>query len=261
MVEGTFKSVDPLAYYVNNVEDLDEAIVTAYKKKENDTLAKLTARGRNGQEYDIFICVSKNWHGFVLCAPACINPPFQDMITDVIKSPFDIPDLMLCYVFELCYDNPEMRTYKIRKGFSLFKDVKERVHRGYFIGHFEQISPSGFQVAALRAAPHRYAVLFDDCIGFAKEFCVQALAFCSNSQKIENEVNKNIKKALASGFSAEHLSRKVKSSGWFGNLALGGTDIGSMFSRRNPNATLCLLVAFFLVYPIIVFAIGSLLLQ
>lgn len=261
MVEGTFNSVDPLAYYVNNVEDLDRDIVTAYKKKEHETLAKLAARGREGKEYDMFICVSKNWHGFVLCVPAAIDTLFEDMITDVIKLPFDVPDLILCYVFELCYDDEKIKTYKIRKSFSLFKDLKERIHRSYFIGHYKQISPSGFQIAAMRAAPHRYEVLLHDCVEFSKEFCLQALAFCSNSREIESEVKKNIKAASASGFSVEHLSRKVKSSGWLGNFALGGTDISSLLSRRNPNATLCLVVAFCFIYPIVVFAIGSLLMK
>lgn len=251
MVEGTFRSVDPFAYYVNNLEEFDRDIVAAYKRKDNETLKRLAALGKS--DYDIFICVSKNWHGFVLCVPAAVDPQFKKLTTDVIKSPFDVPDLILCYVFELCYDNQQMRTYKIQKQFTLFKNIRERIgSRSYFIGHYEQIGPSAFQLAAIRAAPHRYNVLLNDCVEFSKEFCIQALAYSSNWKDIESEVNENIKKASATGFSAEQLSRRVKSSAWLGNISLGGTDMSSIVSNRNPNAVCCFLVVFLLLYPIIV---------
>ena len=256
MVEGTFKSVDTLAYYVNNVNDFDNDIVIAYKRNDREKLKELAARGQG--EYDVFICVTKQWHGFVLCVPAGIHTPFEEVITDVIKSQFDVDDRVLCYVFELCYDDENLRTYKIRKEMSFFRDIKNRVaKRNYFIGHYKQISPSGFQIAAMRAAPHRYAVLLKDCVEFSKEFCIQALAYCSNWRDIESEVKENIKRASATGFSFEQLSRKVRSSGWLGNIALGGTDIGSLLTRRNPNTTSCLIMVFLLIYPIIVFVIGQ----
>ena len=257
-MEGSFKSVDVLAYYVNNVEDFDRNIVRACKNNEVAEIQRLAARGKAGSAYDIFICVSKNWHGFVLCVPASdIDPLFNDMITDVIKTPFDVPDLMLCSTFELCYENEQLRTYKIRKVFSLFKDIKGRIKRSFFIGHYEEISLSGLEICAIHAAPHRYAVLLEDCVEFAKEFCTQALRFCSNGKAIEKEVNKNIKDATASGFSFEHLSRNVRSSAWFGNVLLNVPDFSSAWSQRNAIIVGFLLVAFILVYPVFVVVIYS----
>ena len=34
-MEGTLRSVEPLAYYVNTLSDFDAEVVTAYKKKDN----------------------------------------------------------------------------------------------------------------------------------------------------------------------------------------------------------------------------------
>lgn len=257
MVEGTFKSVDPLAYYVNNVGDFDRDIVGACKRKDTAEIRRLASRGKADKVFDIFICISKNWHGYVLCVPAKVDPTFEDMITDVIKTPFDVPDLMLCFTFELCYEDERLQTYKIRKTFSLFKDIKGRIERSFFIGHYEEISPSGLQICAIHAAPHRYAVLLKDCVEFSKEFCIQALRFCSNGRAIENEVNKNIKAATASGFSFEHLSRNIKSSAWIGNVLLNGTDLSSIFSRRHSTIIACLVFVFILVYPVFVVAVYS----
>ena len=252
MVESTFKSVDPLAYYVNNVEDFDEDIVGACKRKDTAEIRQLASRGKANRAYDIFICISKNWHGFVLCVPANIDPMFEDMITDVIETPFDVPDLIMCFTFELCFEDERLRTYKIRKKLALFKDVRGRIERSFFIGHYKEISPSALQICAIHAAPHRYAVLLKDCVEFSKEFCIQAMRFCSNGRAIENEVNNNIKAATASGLSFEHLSRNIKSSAWFGNLLLNGTDLSSIFSRRHPIFLACLAFVFFLVYPVLV---------
>ena len=252
MVEGSFRSVDPLAYYVNNVEDFDGDIVGAFLRKDTAEIKRLASRG-NKDAYDVFICVSKNWHGFILCVPAnAVDPMFEDMITDVIQSPFDVPDLIICSTFELCYEDEKMRTYKILKGSSLFKDIKEKIKRSFFVAHFEGVSPSGLQVAAIRSAPHRYAVLLNDCVEFSKEFCIQLLHFSSNGKEIEGKVKEGIKAATASGFSAEHLSRNVRSSAWFGNVFLNGPELSQVFSRRNQSLTVCFLFLLFLVYPVIV---------
>ena len=254
-MEGSFKSVDPLAYYVNNVSDFDADIVGACKRKDVAEIQRLAARGKEGSASDIFICVSKSWHGFVLCVPAKTDPAFEDMITDVIKTPFDVPGMVLCSIFELCYEDERLQTYKIRKTFDLFKNIEGRIKRSFFIGHYEEISLSGLQICAIHAAPHRYAVLLEDCVEYSKEFCLEALRFCSNGKAIERDVNKNIKAATASGFSFEHLSRNVKSSAWFGNVLLNSPDLSSFFSRRYPNILIlgiCLVVVLFLVYPVIV---------
>ena len=252
MVESTFRSVDPLAYYVNNVEDFDKDIVGACKRKDAAGIQKLASRGKADKAFDIFICVSKSWHGFILCVPAHTDPGFEDMITDVIKSPFDVPDLILCYTFELCYEDQRLQTYKIRKQFSLFKDIKDRIKRSFFIGHYKEISPSGLQICAIHAAPHRYAVLLKDCVEFSKEFCLEALRFCSNGKAIENDVKNNMKSATVSGFSFEHLSRNVRSSAWIGNVLLNGTDLSAIFSRRYSIPIACLAFVFILVYPVLV---------
>lgn len=255
MVEGSFKTVDPLAYHVNNVEDFDPEIVKACKNKDTLALGQLASKGDRGK-YDIFICAHKQWHGFVLCVPANVNAGFEEILTDVIKTPFDVPGVLLCFTFELCYDNQQLRTYKIAKTFSLFKDIKEKIKRSYFIGHYEGITPSGLQIAAIRSAPHRYAVLLKDCVEFSKEFCIQALRVSTNGREIEKEVNKNIKAASASGFSFEYLSRNVRSSAWFGNFMFGGADVGSAiseaFSRQNSTCIACCVVGFILVYPVFV---------
>ena len=256
MVEGTFRSVDPLAYYVNNLADFNKEVVSAFKDKNPDALKKITSQEGKG-EYDIFICVSKSWHGFVLCVPAGIDPGFSDMITDVIKSPFDIPDKIICLVFELCFDNEKIRTYKIQKTFTFFENIKRRIgSRSYFIGHYKDIGALSFQLAAMRAAPHRYAVLLNDCVEFSKEFCIQALAYSSNWREIEEEVNENIKKATASGYSVENLSRKVESSGYLGNFSFGGPDVSSLLAGRNSAVTALVVVIFILVYPILVLFVG-----
>ncbi|XP_046846979.1 uncharacterized protein LOC124440619 [Xenia sp. Carnegie-2017] len=250
MVEGSLKSVDPLAYYVNNVADFDKEIVRACKQDDAAAIKRLASRGNS--EFDIFICISQNWHGFVLCVPAGLDSSFKDMITDVIKTPFDVPELVLCHTFELCYDDERLRTYKIRKRFSLFRDIQEKIKRTFFIGHYKEISPSGFQICAIRAAPHRYALLLEDCVEFSKEFCIQALRFCSNGREIEDEVKRNMKDATATGFSFEHLSRNIKSSAWFGNLLINGTDISTMISSRNPTVLNSIFLFFLIIYPIIV---------
>lgn len=252
MVESSFRNVDPLAYHVNNVEDFDRDIIRVCKRKDQAEIQRLASRGKANAVYDIFICISKNWHGFVLCVPAGVDPAFEDIITDVIKTPFDVPDLMLCFTFELCFENEQLQTYKIRKSFSLFKDIKGRIKRSFFIGHYEQISPSALQICAIHSSPHRYAVLLQDCVEFSKEFCLEALRFCSNGKEIEKEVNNNIKAATASGFSFEHLSRKIRSSAWIGNILLNGADVNVNFSYRHQLLVICLVIVFILVWPVLV---------
>lgn len=247
MVEGSFKSVNPLAYYVNNVTDFDSDVVSACIKKDTAALGSLASKG-NRIDYDIFICTSKNWHGFVLCVPASVNGDFGNIL-DVIKSPFDVPDLVLCFTFELCFEVQSQRMYKVRKMFSMFKDIKERIKRSYFIGHYKSVTPFGLQIAAIKSSPHRYAVLLNDCVEFSKEFCIQCLSVCSNGREIENEVDKSIKAATASGFSFEQLSRNVQSSGWLGNFIFGGSDVSTVVSGRYST---CIVIAFILIYPVIV---------
>ena len=251
MVEGSLRSVDPLAYYVNTLSDFDAGVVNAYKKNDKDRIKELASTG-NMMDMDLFICVNKAWHGFVLCVPAGEDHNHLADFSDVIQSPFDVPALNLCWQFELCIEDEKLRTYKIRKEFQLFKDVKGRIQRSFFIGRFKEITLNALQFVAMRAAPHRYSVLLEDCVEFAKEFCIQALAYCSNWRDLEEQVHNNINKASATGFSAEKLSRNIRSSGWLGNTFLGGVDVSSLMSSRYRVAGIVALAVFLLSYPFVV---------
>ncbi|KAL3870441.1 hypothetical protein ACJMK2_038509 [Sinanodonta woodiana] len=245
--EGTLKSIDPLAYLVNNVSDLDEKVVIAHKNKDTATIAKMTGQGETS--FHIFICINKSWHAFVLCVPYDeeIEDPmgvFSNMPKD---DPYAIPGEILSWVFELCYEREELKTYKIRKEVCLFRDVKDRVKRAYYVGKYRNVKHHALQFAALRAAPHRYNVLLNDCVEFAKEFCICMLSYCNNYRELEKDVNERISKATTSGLSAEHLSRRVKSSALFGNTFLGGMDGTYFLGNRFP----VIWIVLFLLYPIV----------
>ncbi|XP_053396140.1 uncharacterized protein LOC128556154 [Mercenaria mercenaria] len=246
-VEGTFKLIDPLAYHVNNVEDLDPEVVKAFKRKDNSTIAELTHNGDT--DFDVFICINKAWHAFILCIPNTINDP-HGLLSDVPQdNPFVVSGDILCWSFELCFENEQLKLYKIRKEFNMLKDIRNRINKAYHIGKFMNVKPKAFQFAVLRAAPHRYNVLLNDCVEFAKEFCLCMLSYCSNYRQLEEPVNENIKKATATGLSVENLSRRVRSSALIGNTFLGGLDVSTFFSARNGSAGL---IVFILVYPIFV---------
>lgn len=177
MAEGTFRSFDPLAYHVNNVADLDSQVVKAYRLADHDAIAKLTQNG--DQDFHIFICINKDWHAFLLCMPLKENFPdplgiFSDMPTD---DPFAVPDVQFEWLYELCFENVEMKLYKIKKEFGLFKDFKKRAKRAFHIGYYKGVKPPALDFAVLHAAPHRYNVLLNDCVEFAKEFCIAMLRY------------------------------------------------------------------------------------
>lgn len=243
-MEGSLRSVDPLAYLVNNLADFDPEIVKAYKNKNNTRIDELACKGQ--MDMDLFICVNKGWHGFILCAPN------QDDNGLVDKSPFDIPSPLKCWQYELLMGNEELRWYKIRREFKPFRDIEGRIQRYFYIGRFRDSSENALQFAAMRAAPHRYNVLLEDCVEFAKEFCVQALAYCSNWHDLEEEVHSNIAKATASGFSVEKLSRNIRSSGWVGHTFIGGIDVSDFLSNRFRVASAVCLLLLLLVYPIVI---------
>ena len=243
----SFQSYDPLAYYVNDVADLDLDVVRAHKA--DDSARRRTLLSENKNSFDVFICVNHHSHAYVLCIPVGANDPFSDMFKD---DPFKVPDLIFCWRFELCYENPELRTYQIRKGFRMFKDIKGSVKKPFYIGRYKEVSPRAFQFSALRAAPHRYNAILNDCVEFAKEFCIALLSYCANWKELEEEVNKRIKEASATGLSIERLSRKVQSSGWMGSRFLEGMDISSVMSGEHRTLVMALALLFFLVYPVVV---------
>ena len=251
-VEGTFKSINPLKYLVNIVSDLDREIVNAHKNNDAAVIARMTKLGE--ASFDLFICVNEGMHAFVLCVPAYekASDPlgvFSDMPND---DPFAVPDMVLSWVFELCFEREELKMYKIRKEFCRFGDVKKRVKKPYYIGKYTNVNPNALQFAALRAAPHRYSVLLNDCVEFAKEYCICLLSYCSNYRDLEKVVHDRIAKATASGLSVEHLSRRVRVSGFIGNTFLGGLDGTTFFGGRFPVLMIVLLILYPIVTPFIV---------
>lgn len=251
MAEGTIKSYDPLAYYVNNISELDPEVVKAHRNKDKQKESQLLSRGKN--DFDVFICVNKHAHSFVLCVPCGpVAPVFDDVLS---KDPFQIPDVQLCWRYELCFENQELRMYKIKKEFSLFKDLRGRIDRSYYIGMYKNVAPVALQFAALRSAPHRYNAILSDCVEFSKEFCMSMLSYCSNWKQLEEQVVSRIKEATATGLSLERLSRKVRLSGWFGNLSLGGTDVTTLLSGRSGIIVIVLFTLFLLGYTVFVVVI------
>jgi len=251
MAENTFRSYDPLAYRVNRIEELDEDVRTAFLRDDKGKIKDLTTEGQT--DFDVFICVNHGHHAFVLCVPVenNVNVYGSDMFSN---DPYDVPDLIFCWKFELCYENMQLRTYKICKDFNTFKELKKSVKRPYHIGKFKNTSPKALQFASLRAAPHQYNVLLNDCVEFSKEFCVCLLSFCSNWRELEKGVHERIQKASATGLSIERLSRQVKPSGLLGNISLNGlceSYLGFQLGSRSMYLILAALF-FMLVYPVVV---------
>ena len=257
MAERSVKSYDPsLAYYVNSVTDLDHEVVLAYKQKNSEKQSQVLKNGEKNH-YDVFICVDDGWHGFVLivpCGEPSVNLLFEGLMED---DPYKIPGKLFCRKFELRFENMKERMYKISKSVKVFEDIEKYTKKFYYIGRYADVPLPGLDLAALRAAPHRYETLLNDCVEFAKEYCDALLSYCSNGLKIEEEVKNNIKKATASGFTVEKLSRQSYMSGLMGNLSLGGADVTSFLAGRHGAVVLCILIVFFFLWPIIVVVLAK----
>ena len=150
-MEGSLRSYDPLAYYVNNVSDLDHEVVKAHRNSDTQKRKELLSRAKG--DFDVFICVNKHHHAFALCVPCGPVDPLDPLSDALSKDPFDIPELQLCWRFELCFENEKLRMYKIRKEYALFKDIKVKIDRSYYIGSYKGMAVIALQFAALRAAP------------------------------------------------------------------------------------------------------------
>ncbi|XP_038067211.1 uncharacterized protein LOC119737162 [Patiria miniata] len=255
MVEGSLRSYDPLAYHVNNLEDIKPEVVRAHRQNNGDEIKRLLAQG-DPSDYDVFICVNSGWHAFVLCVPANEVTPkndpmnvFQDMPTD---DPFAIPNQLLVWETELCFESEEQRMYKIRFKLSMFGELKPKIKRSFYIGKYKQVPVSGLQFAILRASPKRYKVLLDDCVEFAKTFCYELLSFSGNGREIEKSVEERLVSASGSGLSVEVLSRRIQSSALLGNTFLGGVDASAFLSAGRRPAVIICLVLFLVLYPIVV---------
>ena len=247
MVEGSLKSYDPVAYYINNIEDLDRDVRQAHLNNDSTKVQELTNQGQ--VNFDVFICVNKHSHAFVLCVNVGDDSGLFDMMS---KDPNDIPELNFCWKFELCYESMQLKTYKIKKEFNIFKEIQPSIKRSFYIGKFEKTAPKALQFAALRASPHRYNVLLNDCVEFAKEFCISLLSYCSNYKELEEVVHSRLREASATGLSIEKLSRNVRSSGWLGNSFLNGLNMSSIVGQGNRVLVVAVFLFFLLVYPVIV---------
>lgn len=248
MSERVVKSYDPLAYYVTKRGDLDPKLIEAYEKKDNAAVERILSQARFN--FDIYICVSKSPHAFVLCSPLGENVTGLD--DDPIDDPFRIPGHTLCWAVELVFDNEQLKTYKVTKTYQLFKDLEKRIHRSSYIARYNGTSAYALDLAAWRAAPTRYGVLLNDCVEFAKMFCEELQAYCTNYGDIKSKVQENIKRATATGLSVEKLSRQHRLFGISGNLSLGGADASSFLSSRNGWFVLFVLIVFVLISQIIV---------
>ena len=251
MVERTFQRSYPLAYTVNKLDDFNMDVINAFRDSDQQKIKQLTSE--DTRHYDLFICVNSSWHAFILCIG--VGNPTQDILMPPSLAfhegnPFEVSDALLCPTFELCFNHAHERMYKIKFEAKLFGEIKKRMKKSYYIARYAGVNMKGLQFAALRAAPHCYRILLDDCVEFSKTFCAELLAYSDNYGDIEEQVNENIRKASASGFSVEQLSRRVRSSGWIGNTFLGGMDVSQLVSGNY--AALAVLVVVGLVYPVIV---------
>ena len=234
MVEGSLRSFEPLAYHVNNFGDLNTETVIAHRDKDTNSIKKLLSTGER-TDYDVFICVNKDWHAFVMCVPANAPTPSSDplgVFKDIPDDPFAIPSQLFVWETELCFESVEQRMYKIHHKMKYFSEIKGRIERSFYIHRFKQLTIHGIQLSILRASPRRYKVLLDDCVEFAKTMCYELLSFCSNAREIESAVETRLNEASGSGLSVEKLSRRVKSSARLGNSFLGGMDMSTFLGGR-----------------------------
>ena len=228
-MEGTFHCVDPLIYYVNSLSDFDTDVVMAFKSKHNEKIKRLASTGT--MDLDLFICVNKMEHGFVLCVPASgYETGLVDVVSSFVKSPFYIPARTRCWQYEL-REGYGGQSYKVSRECSQFRDVEGRIHRRFYIGRYEGTSLNALQFVAMEVAPHQYGVLQADCFHFAKEFCIQALAYSSNRRKIEKGVLSSIVKASADGFGVNKLTQTISSPDVMGNASSGRETEG----QENSN--------------------------
>lgn len=218
-MEGIFHYEHPLVYYVNSLSDFDSRVVMAFKSKDSQKIKRLASTGT--MSLDLFICVNKMGHGFVLCVPVSgYETGLVNVISNVVKSPFDIPARTSCWQYEL-REGFGGQSYKISRECSIFRDVKGRIRRRFYIGRYEGTSLNALQFVAMQAAPHQHGVLQGDCYKFARKFCKRALEYSSNRCDIEERVLRNIKKASADGFGVKKLTQTISSPDVVGNASSG----------------------------------------
>lgn len=237
------RSYDPMAYIVNNESDLDPEVVEAHHNNDEQKRKELLSRAKQ-EDFDVFICVDRHSHAFVLCAPCdsdAVNwrAAIYCLFAGKAYDPFDwVPDIQLCWRFELCYEDIRQRTYKIRKVFALFQNIKGKIKKTYHIGTYKSTADVALQFSALEAAPQRYSAILNDCVEFSKKFCEALLRYCDNRQHLKKQVMSQIKEVSATGLSLERMSRDVRALGW----------LGSLYLEWGENGYLSTVVVLFIVF-------------
>ena len=248
MAEDSFRLFSPLTYYVNTLATIDNDVREAVLAKNQQKIGELSEIAR--QAHNVFICIDSNWHAFLLLIPSRVAVEhLPGFYTDTqLNDPFEVPQELFCWKCELRYEDVNMRTYEISFRMDLMNRIAKAVKKSFFIGQY-CVGPKGMQIAAMKAAPHHYNAIINDCVEFSREMCLQLLGRSSNWREIEKTVEENIKQACATGLSIERLSRNSKSSGYSANFLLGGSDVSTFMSIQTSKI---LIVMFLLIYPFIV---------
>lgn len=222
MTEGTQQPFDnPFVYHVNDISDLDQEVVWAHKRGDQQVQKELLSAGKT--DFNVFICLSKHGHAYVMCVPHVEGKTFPDVMS---REVFRMPRPLLCWSFELCFEETSLQIYKLKKTFAIFRDLRMRVATAYFMATFKKTSAMAFQFAALQAAPCRYNAIAADCVEFSKQFCLSLLRYCDNKREIEESMRRRIKEASATGLNLERMSRhKHQDSGFLDSFSLGGTTL------------------------------------
>ena len=246
MAESIARTFSPFAYTVENVSTLNKELVEAYRSQNDYRIKKLLKKGHRST-VDVFITINKYLHACIVIIPVS-RPEFKEFGSKS-EGAFDGLDNTTCWRFELCFENIQSKKYQITMKKNKLQEFKEYVKRTYFIARYElNDNDLCLQLAVLRAAPKYYNTVFADCVEFAKNFCVELLEHCSNQKTIDATVRENIKKATATGFSVEYISRNFASSGLLGSSVAGGPDVSSFLLG---NRLFWVAVCYFVIYPVI----------
>ncbi|XP_033104745.1 uncharacterized protein LOC117107233 [Anneissia japonica] len=242
MVENTIQSIDSSAYRVN-LSHLDENIVIAHNNKERESLRRLLLLSQH--DYYVFLCVNDKYaHAFVLCVTAEENDPNFELS--------NIPDEKPCWKIHLAFESMHLRRYKIYKEECTYEEVKDTIDRRYYVGKYNGTSEYALDLAAVEVAPHRYNALLNDCMEFAKKFCIKLSDYCNNEHEFKDIVKDRIRNATATGYRVETVSRRVQSSAITGHVLYGGADVSSFLYGTHGPAVVLAVVIFLLIYPILV---------
>lgn len=248
MSEAVFKTSDSITYKANNVSSLDKRIVQAFIANDTNKIEEIINSGLP-LTIDVFISIDRHPKACILIVPA--GNETLHYIQPMRENPINVPDIALCWRIDLYYDEVQLETYQISIKYDLFKEFKKTIREAFFIGRYENVRHVlCLHLVILRASPNHFNASFEDCIAFAKEFCVYLLGYCSNAEKMEEIVNNNIKKLAAAEDKVENLPRNFELFGLLGNLLVGRSDVCSFVTGKH--VVMMTVVMFILIYPFIV---------